>query len=74
MRWSPEDAPPEIATLREPLRSKALEAANALVEQGADEKEAIRRGLEQAVHWRTERSPHDVASVKDDSAERRSGT
>lgn len=73
MRWRPEDAPPDIATLREPLRTKALEAANALVEQGYDEDEAIRRGLEQAVQWRTERAPHDVAAVKEDSAERRSG-
>ena len=51
MPWSSERYPPAMAHLPEPVRAKAIEIANALLEEGYDEGTCIRIAIAQAKHW-----------------------
>jgi uncharacterized protein YdaT len=51
MPWNSEYYPRSMSHLRPPVRAKAIEIANALLEQGYDEGKAIRIGIAQAKHW-----------------------
>jgi hypothetical protein len=55
-----EDAPEELRRLPEPLRTKALEAANELLakEPGIEREEALRRAIDQAQEFQASRIPH----------------
>lgn len=48
MPWYNGDFPPSYKNQPEPLRSKAVEIANALLEEGAEEGVAIATGLKRA--------------------------
>lgn len=48
MPWTNERFPPAMAHLPPPVRTKAIEIANALLEEGRDEGFAIRVGIARA--------------------------
>jgi uncharacterized protein YdaT len=51
MPWSPFHYPPAMAHLPEPVREKAIEIANALLEEGMEEGKAIRIAIAKAKQW-----------------------
>lgn len=51
MSWSENHHPATIDNLPHEVRSKAIEIANALLEQGAPEGKAIRIATATASHW-----------------------
>jgi uncharacterized protein YdaT len=51
MPWTHDDYPISMKNLPEPVRNKAIDIANALLEQGADEGKAIRIGIDKAREW-----------------------
>ena len=51
MPWSESDYPPAMMHLDPLVRSKAIEIANALLEEGHDEGFAIRVGIARAKEW-----------------------
>lgn len=59
-------APPAIARLPEPARTKAIEMMNALVRDGSTEEEALERAVAMASQWVHERAPADRAEVPSD--------
>jgi len=51
MPWNAEYYPRSMNNLSPPVRDKAIEIANALLEEGYDEGKAIRIGIAQAKRW-----------------------
>jgi len=51
MPWNADYYPPSMNHLSPRVREKAIEIANALLEQGSDEGKAIRVGIAQAKRW-----------------------
>ena len=51
MPWTPARYPPAMRRLPPLVRAKAIEIANALLDEGYDEGRAIRIGIAQARHW-----------------------
>ena len=51
MPWNANDYPVAMKHLPPHVRAKAIEIANALLAQGADEGRAIRIGIAQAKRW-----------------------
>ena len=51
MPWNLENFPPAMAHLPELVREKAIEIANALLEEGYDEGRCIRIAIAQAKRW-----------------------
>ena len=51
MPWNEEYYPPAMEHLSPVVRSKAIEIANALLEEGHDEGFAIRVGIARAKEW-----------------------
>ena len=51
MPWTPERYPPAMRRLPPPVRLKAIEIANALLDEGHDEGRAIRIGIAKAKEW-----------------------
>jgi uncharacterized protein YdaT len=51
MPWSEDYYPPAMAHLPAPVRSKAIDIANALLEEGHDEGFAIRVSIARAKEW-----------------------
>jgi uncharacterized protein YdaT len=51
MPWYDDYYPPAMAHLPGPVRSKAIDIANALLEEGHDEGFAIRVGIARAKEW-----------------------
>lgn len=51
MPWSESNYPVSMKNLPEPVRAKAIEIANALLEEGYDEGRAIAIGIEKAREW-----------------------
>jgi uncharacterized protein YdaT len=51
MPWNSERFPPAMMHLPEPVREKAIEIANALLEEGYDEGRCIRIAIAQAKRW-----------------------
>ena len=59
MPWSESYYPPAMAHLDPVVRSKAIEIANALLEEGHDEGFAIRVGIARAKEWARRHAPSD---------------
>lgn len=55
MPWSADYYPPAMSHLPEIVREKAIEIANALLEEGYDEGRAIRIGIAKAKEWAARR-------------------
>ena len=51
MPWSDEHYPNSMRNLPEPVRAKAIEIANALLEEGMEEGKAIRIAIAKAKEW-----------------------
>jgi uncharacterized protein YdaT len=51
MPWSEDYYPPAMAHLPPPVRSKAIDIANALLEEGHDEGFCIRVAIARAKEW-----------------------
>jgi len=51
MPWSELNFPPAMQHLPAPVRAKAIQIANALLEEGESEGRAIRIGIAQAKRW-----------------------
>lgn len=51
MPWNAFRYPPSMQNLPPPVREKAIEVANALLEQGCEEGKAIRVGIATARKW-----------------------
>ena len=51
MPWTPDRYPVSMRRLDPPVRLKAIEIANALLDEGADEGRAIRIGIAKAKEW-----------------------
>lgn len=51
MPWSADDYPPAMQHLHPAVRQKAIEIANALLEEGHDDGFAIRVGIARAKEW-----------------------
>ena len=51
MPWTPERYPPAMQRLPPLVRLKAIEIANALLDEGHDEGRAIRIGIAKAREW-----------------------
>jgi len=51
MPWTPTHFPPSMSHLPDPVREKAIEIANALLEEGMDEGKAIRIAIAKAKDW-----------------------
>jgi len=51
MPWTPDRYPPSMSHLPEPVREKAIEIANALLEEGMEEGKAIRIAIAKAKEW-----------------------
>lgn len=51
MPWTSARYPPAMMHLPEPVREKAIEIANALLEEGYDEGRCIRIAIAQAKRW-----------------------
>ncbi len=51
MFWNQSNYPKPINTLPLEVRPKAIEIANALLQQGAQEEKAVRLGMATASHW-----------------------
>lgn len=51
MPWTPTRYPPAMRRLPLPVRLKAIEIANALLDEGHDEGRAIRIGIAKAKEW-----------------------
>jgi uncharacterized protein YdaT len=51
MPWNESHFPRSMANLPPPVRAKAIEIANALLEQGYEEGKAIRIAIAQAKRW-----------------------
>lgn len=51
MPWTPARYPPSMQHLSEAVRGKAIEIANALLEEGMDEGKAIRIAIAKAKEW-----------------------
>jgi len=56
MPWNSEYFPSSMAHLPAVVRAKAIEIANALLEQGYDDGKAIRIAIAQAKRWATARN------------------
>jgi uncharacterized protein YdaT len=59
MPWTPERYPPAMRSLPEEARIKAIEIANALLEEGCDEGRAIRIAIAAARRWAWRHLPYD---------------
>lgn len=57
MPWTPTRFPPSMSHLPEPVREKAIEIANALLEERMDEAKAIRIAIAKAKEWAKRHGP-----------------
>lgn len=51
MPWTKNDYPPSLKNLMAPVRNKAVEIANALLDEGYDEGKAIAIATSKAEEW-----------------------
>ena len=61
MPWTPERFPPAMMHLPGPVREKAIEIANALLEEGYEEGRCIRIAIAQAKRWCLQ---HDAGATR----------
>jgi uncharacterized protein YdaT len=67
MPWTKDDFPPSMKNLMKPVRDKAVEIANALLEDGKEEGSAIAIATAKAEEWaenRGKKVKKDVVSKK----------
>ena len=63
MPWTKKDYPSSMKNLKERVRNKAIEIANALLQEGYDEDRAIPIAISQAEKWDQDH-PEDQVSTK----------
>ncbi|ATX83515.1 DUF2188 domain-containing protein [Bacillus velezensis] len=60
MPWSMKDYPQSLKNLEEPVKKKAIEIANAMVDEGYEEGRAIPIATSQAKEWKTNASKEEI--------------
>lgn len=60
MPWSMKDYPQSLKNLEEPVKKKAIEIANAMVDEGYEEGRAIPIATSQAKEWKENASKEDI--------------
>lgn len=66
MPWTPERYPDAMKHLPRYVRLKAIEIANALLAEGAEEGFAIRVAIARAREWARRHAPTDFGQEKED--------
>ncbi|MEC1507346.1 DUF2188 domain-containing protein [Bacillus haynesii] len=69
MPWSMEDYPASLKHLDKPVKKKAIEIANAMVDEGYDESRAIPIATSQAKEWADNRSKRELKSYAEEADE-----
>lgn len=64
MPWDKQDYPSSLKNLETPIRNKAIEIANAMVDEGYDEGRAIPIATEQAKEWFENASKAEISEMK----------
>jgi len=59
MPWNESNFPRSMLNLTPVIRAKAIEIANALLQEGQEEGRAIRIAIAQAKRWATHERPHE---------------
>ncbi|MCY7778057.1 DUF2188 domain-containing protein [Bacillus haynesii] len=73
MPWSMEDYPASLKHLDKPVKKKAIEIANAMVDEGYDESRAIPIATSQAKEWANNRSKSELKSYAEEANETERG-
>ncbi|COD19916.1 Uncharacterized protein conserved in bacteria [Streptococcus pneumoniae] len=60
MPWSMKDYPQSLKNLEEPVKKKAIEIANAMVDEGYEEGRAIPIATSQAKEWKKNTSKEEI--------------
>lgn len=60
MPWSMNDYPQSLKNLEEPVKKKAIEIANAMIDEGYEEGRAIPIATSQAKEWKENASKEDI--------------
>ena len=60
MPWSMKDYPQSLKNLEEPVKKKAIEIANAMVDEGYEEGRAIPIATSQAKEWKKIASKEEI--------------
>ncbi|AME06387.1 DUF2188 domain-containing protein [Bacillus velezensis] len=60
MPWSMKDYPQSLKNLEEPVKKKAIEIANAMVDEGYEEGRAIPIATSQAKEWKENASKEEI--------------
>ncbi len=60
MPWSMKDYPQSLKNLEEPVKKKAIEIANAMVDEGYEEGRAIPIAISQAKEWKKNASKEEI--------------
>ncbi len=60
MPWSMKDYPQSLKNLKEPVKKKAIEIANAMVDEGYEEGRAIPIATSQAKEWKKSASKEEI--------------
>lgn len=60
MPWSMKDYPQSLKNLEKPVRKKAIEIANAMIDEGYEEGRAIPIATSQAKEWKENASKEDI--------------
>ncbi|WP_027964239.1 DUF2188 domain-containing protein [Halalkalibacillus halophilus] len=64
MPWDTNDYPSSLKNLETPIRKKAIEIGNAMLDDGHKEEDAIPIATEQAKEWYTNASKEEVNAMK----------
>lgn len=64
MPWDTEDYPSSLKNLETPIRKKAIDIANAMMDEGYDENRAIPIATEQAKEWYNNADKKEINHVK----------
>ncbi|MYL30230.1 DUF2188 domain-containing protein [Halobacillus halophilus] len=65
MPWDTEDYPSSLKNLDEVVRKKAIDIANAMLDEGYEEGRAIPIAIEQAKEWRDNAGEKELREVKE---------
>lgn len=60
MPWSMKDYPQSLKNLEEPVKKKAIEIANAMIDEGYEEGRAIPIATSQAKEWKKNASKEEI--------------
>ncbi|MBU8788209.1 MULTISPECIES: DUF2188 domain-containing protein [Bacillus] len=69
MPWTMEDYPASLKNLDKPVRKKAIEIANAMIDEGYDEGRAIPIATSQAKEWAENRSEREINAFLENGRE-----